>query len=44
LLYGIRLFRLEGEPVLQGLNQTIAYFDKLLTAASGRLRVVTTNP
>jgi UDP-glucuronate decarboxylase len=27
----------------QGLNQTIAYFDKLLTSASGRLRLVTTN-
>src|SRR5262249_13455247 len=27
----------------QGLNQTIAYFDQLLTAASGRLRLVTAN-
>jgi UDP-glucuronate decarboxylase len=26
----------------EGLNQTIAYFDKLLTAAPGRLRLVTT--
>jgi len=39
--------KLEWVPSVQleqGLNQTIAYFDKLLTAASGRLRVVTTNP
>jgi UDP-glucuronate decarboxylase len=27
----------------QGLNQTIAYFDKLLTSATGRLRLITTN-
>jgi UDP-glucuronate decarboxylase len=39
--------KLEWVPSVQleqGLNQTIAYFDKPLTAASGRLRVVTTNP
>jgi UDP-glucuronate decarboxylase len=38
---------LEWAPSVQleeGLNQTIAYFDKLLTSASGRLRLVTTNP
>jgi UDP-glucuronate decarboxylase len=39
--------KLEWVPSVQleqGLNQTIAYFDKLLTATSGRLRAVTTNP
>ena len=38
--------RLDWAPTVQleqGLNHTIAYFDKLLTAASGRLRLVTTN-
>jgi UDP-glucuronate decarboxylase len=36
--------KLDWRPFVQleqGLNQTIAYFDKLLTSASGRLRLVT---
>jgi UDP-glucuronate decarboxylase len=39
--------KLDWAPAVQleqGLNQTIAYFDKLLTSSSGRLRLVTTNP
>jgi UDP-glucuronate decarboxylase len=38
--------KLDWVPTIQleqGLNQTIAYFDKLLTSSSGRLRLVTTN-